>query len=332
MSISADPLSPWFVAAEDLGEFVGIRFGRVAPGEKEPEWIYHKHINVDGIGGFAQIFRDRGVTLKELPQIKYPLAPSSLAILQSLPKFIRPKKRLKWTKLDGEPKPTVNTEPPTAVAWHVFDENETTLIRRLCRKGGVTVNSFLVKHITKAIRPFLEDQSAVVPWMLPVNVRGKVDLGRDTANHTSYVTVKVKSYETVADIHRNIYEALGKGEHWANWQSYQMCLPLSHGIKKYLLDSGNGMPEWYIGSFSNLGDWDAEKKINEPKCAGGWLFAPPVLRCQLIGSGCVTYQGKLGLVIQAHPELTTGPEAARKWMHNWVREIQIDLGSLQVRP
>lgn len=264
MSKTADPLSPWFVAAEELGEFVGIRFGRVAPGTTEPEWIYHKHINVDGIGGFAQILRDRGVNVTELPQIKYPSSPSSLAILQSLPKFVRPKKRLQWVKLDGQPKPAVNTEAPTTVAWHVFNESETTQIRRLCRKAGVTVNSFLVKHLTKAIRPFLADQSAVVPWMLPVNVRGKVDLGRDTANHTSYITVKVKSYETVTDIHRNIYKALGKGEHWANWQAYQLCLNLSHGMKKYLLDSGNAMPEWYIGSFSNLGDWDPEKKSPSP--------------------------------------------------------------------
>jgi len=161
---------------------VGIRFGRVAPGASEPEWIYHKHINVDGIGGFAQIFRDRGVELCDLPQIKYPSGPSSLAILQSLPKFVRPKKRLKWVKLDGEPKPSTNTDAPTTVAWHIFNEEETTRMRRVCRKSGVTVNSFLVKHLTKAIRPFLEDQAAVVPWMLPVNVRGKVDLGRDTAS------------------------------------------------------------------------------------------------------------------------------------------------------
>lgn len=328
----ADPLSPWFVAAEEQGEFVGIRYGRVPVGATEPEWIFMLHYEADGIGSMARIFRDRGVDLPHLPQIKHPSEPSSFSILQSLPKFLRPKKKVSWGELAGKPQPSTSTEPPPAVAWHVFDEAASVQIRRVCRRAGVTVNSFLVKHLTKAIRPYLADQSSVVPWMLPVNVRGKVDLGRDTANHTSYITVKVRSYETVADIHHNIYQALGKGEHWANWQSYVLCRPLSHGIKKYLLASGNAMPEWYMGSFSNLGDWDPEKKITQPDCQGAWLFAPPVLRCQHLGAGCITFQNQLGLTIQAHPELTNSAEDARNWMNNWVKEIEIDLASVMARP
>ena len=86
-------------------------------------------------------------------------------------------------------------------------------MRRVCRKAGVTINSFLLKNLTKAIRPFLEDQSSMVPWMIPVNLRGKITRDRDTANFSSYVGVKVQSYETVHDIHRSIYEALGRKEH-----------------------------------------------------------------------------------------------------------------------
>src|ERR1043166_6543225 len=30
-TITTDPIAPWFIAAEELGEFIGIRFGRVPP-------------------------------------------------------------------------------------------------------------------------------------------------------------------------------------------------------------------------------------------------------------------------------------------------------------
>ncbi len=52
--------------------------------------------------------------------------------------------------------------------------------------------------------------------MIPVNLRGKVVRSRDTANFSSYVGVKVRSYETVPEVHRSIYAALASGEHWAN--------------------------------------------------------------------------------------------------------------------
>ena len=92
------------------------------------------------------------------------------------------------------------------------------------------------------------------------------------------------------------------------------------------------MSQWNLGSFSNLGDWDSEKRLTQPEFAGGWLFAPPVLRCQLIGAGCVTFQNCMSLTIQAHPELTTNPEVTRAWMHNWVKEIDIDVASVLAEP
>ena len=210
----------------------------------------------------------------------------------------------------------------------MFDEATTTQVRRACRKVRVTVNSFLLKHLTKAIRPSLQDQSSVVPWMMPVNLRGKIFRGRDTTNYSSCVSVHVASYETVVDIHRNIYNALGAGEHWANWYAYQSARILTPGMRRHLVATGKAMPEWHIGGYSNLGDWDSEKKITQSDCQGGWLFCPPVMRFQLIGVGCVTYQNRLALVIQTHPELTTNSEVPRAWLQNWVKEIEMDLSSL----
>jgi hypothetical protein len=323
-----DLIRPWFLSAEELGEYIGIRFGRIAPGATEPEWIFFRHSETDGIGGFAEILRSRGAQLERLPQIKHPSAPSALAAAKLLPKFMKPKQRVKWRRLPGETARSDSKLAPPAVAWHVFDESTTIRVRRLCRRAGVTVNSFLVKHLTKAIRPFLEDESSTVPWMIPVNLRGKVNLGRDADNHSSYVGIKVRSYETVGDVHRNIYAALGNGEHWANWQVYKLSRITSNGIRKFLIARELAMSQWNLGGFSNLGDWDPECKITQPECLGNWFFCPPVLRCQLVGAGCMTFQNRLTLMIQIHPELTVSSEVPAAWIQNWVREIEIDLGDL----
>jgi hypothetical protein len=324
-----DPIRSWFEAAQDLGEYIGIRFGRVPSGTDEPEWIYLPHTEFDGIGGFTEILRQRGAELPRLPQIKHPSTPSGFSLVRALPKYFKPRKHVKWAPMaKGGKKIDAALEPPPAVAWHVFDEISTNQIRRVCRKCGVTVNSFLLKHLTKAIRPFLEDQSSVVPWMIPVNLRGKVVRSRDTENYTSYVGVKVRSYERVYDIHRNIYAALGRGEHWANWYGYQSGRFLTAGMKRYLVSTDKCMSQWNLGGFSNLGDWDSEKKFGQGECEGGWLFCPPVLRCQLVGAGCVTFQNRLSLTIQAHPDLTTNPAIPQEWIYNWIKEIEMDLSSV----
>jgi hypothetical protein len=321
---TTDAIKSWFVTGQEAGEYIGIRFGHLAPDATEPEWIFLPHTDFDGIGGFAEILRRRGASLDRLPQIRYPVAPSVSPLLRSLPKYLKPRRRLNWAVKGETPRKTLK-EPPSAVAWHIFDEHDTTQMRRACRKVGVTVNSFLLKHLTKAVRPYLEDQSSAVPWMIPVNLRGKVSTGEDTGNHSSYIGIKVQSYETVNDIHRNIYTTLGKGEHWANWYGYQLGRFMSAGMRRYLVDNDLAMPQLYLGGFSNLGDWDPHKEITQEKCLGGWLFSPPVLRCQLLGAGCVTFQNRLSLVIQVHPDLATGSELPRAWMQNWVKEIGLDL-------
>lgn len=328
----SDPMKAWFAAAEDTGEYIGIRFGRIPPGAHQPEWTFLRHADYDGIGAFAVILRRGGASLSRLAQIKHPSNPSWLPFIKSLPKLLKPRHPLKWRPMGGETSTTINTRPPSAVAWHIFDEPTTIQVRRACRKGGVTVNSFLLKHLTKAIRPYLEDESSMVPWMILVNLRGKIVRESDTTNYASVVGVKVCSYETVRDIHQKIYNSLARGEHWANWYGYKVGCLIGHEMKKRLITTGQCMPEWYLGSFSNLGDWDPEKKITQTDCEGGWLFCPPVLRCQSVGAGCVTFQNRLSLMIQTHPELTTNSAVPQAWVQNWVKEIELDLSSVLSDP
>ncbi len=147
-----DAISSWFIAGEQLGEYIGIRFGRLAPGAVDPEWMFLRHTDFDGIGGLAEILRRRGAEVDRLPQIKYPLAPSRRFLLRALPKYLSRKHRLEWRSLERGPAQNNHSQPPSAVAWHIFAESATTQVRRVSRKGGVTANSFLLKHLIKVIK------------------------------------------------------------------------------------------------------------------------------------------------------------------------------------
>jgi hypothetical protein len=111
----------------------------------------------------------------------------------------------------------------------------------------------------------------------------------------------------------------------AAWKGFTATRLTTPEIKMRMIETSRATSQWSVGAFSNLGVWDPEKQITAPECMGDWLFAPPVLRFQMIGAGCVTYRGRLALTLQIHPELTTSPQVANEWLRAWVREIEFGL-------
>src|SRR5580698_9971106 len=103
MAEKNDPIKPWFDAMEELGEYIGIRFGRIAPDAETPEWTFLRHTDVDGIGGMAQLLRQRGADVPRLAQIKYPSDPSWSWFLKMLPTYMKPRHRLKWRPVEQGP-------------------------------------------------------------------------------------------------------------------------------------------------------------------------------------------------------------------------------------
>ena len=324
-SIKADPVGQWFEALESLGEFVGIRFGHIRREGGEVEWHFLPHTRYDGIGGFAHLLRERGAEIGGLPQITHPGKLSWWHFCRFLPKMLAPRRYLKWRDLVQCGEASVSAEPPSAVAYEVFDEERTARIRRASRAAGVTVNSFLMKYLDRSIRPALDDPSSAIPWMVPVNLRGHVNKADDTGNHSSYVGIRIYASQSAKDIHRLIYDAIRRNEHLGAWKGFAASRCTGIRLKQRIIRANRATSQWSVGGFSNLGEWDAQKRITQPGCAGDWLFAPPVLRFQAIGAGCVTFQGRLTLTLQIHPGLTTSPEIASEWMRSWVREIKLGL-------
>lgn len=310
-----------------MGEYIGIRYGKLDPDTDKVEWFYKPHSQYDGIGGFGDLLRNQGAQVKKLPELSYPLSRHWLDLPRALPQLAAPPRVLTWreeiTRERNSSEPLQGA--PSAVAWYVFGDNETSQIVSRCREMKVTVNSFLLKHLSEAVRSGLNHPDNPIPWMIPVNLRGVVTQHRDTGNHSSYVAVNVEPESSVQETHQSIYEKLGRGEHWANWKAYGLTRKLPTKIKKSLVDSNRAMIQWNVGSFSNLGVWDSEQLMADASGATPWLFAPPVLKCQMIGAGCLTFGGRLSLMLQTHPSLTTSDKVVSEWVNSWVKQIELDM-------
>ena len=53
-----------------------------------------------------------------------------------------------------------------------------------------------------------------------------------------------------------------------------------------------------------------------------WMVAATVLRCQTVGAGLMTWQGRLSLTLQAHPDLTTAQEVPDRWLAAWLDSVR----------
>lgn len=307
----------WFLAVEALGECLGIRYGRLPEGAEEVEWLFVSHIECDGIGGFARLLRERGADPGVLPETNHP----DRRLIRPFWNFLRRERpeRKQARLAEGVEAKEAHGGGSNVVAWRLFSEDETERIRQRCRREGVTVNSLLLKGLDLAVRPDIREPDEAIIWMIPVNLRGDVRHADDTENHVSSVEVHVSPDDTAEEIHRGIRERLERGEHRLNHLILCMGKHLSHKQKLKCVKKDFEQTEGNIGAFSNLGVWDAEKAL---ETRDAWFFCPPVCGGQLLGAGCVTFQGRLSLMIQGNVRLSNRPEVVEGWMERWVGSLR----------
>ncbi len=295
---------------------MGIRYGRVPKGSEEVEWHFVSHCECDGIGGFAQLLRERGADLRELPQTKN----SCRSLIVPLWRLWRASfenhecaDRSDWLQQGAQ-----QTGASGAVAWHIFTEAETMDILAECRRNHVTVNSLLLKHLDQAIRPEILRPHMDIPWMIPVNMRGDITHVDDTENHVSCIEARIAPEDSAGSIQKQILLRLQRGEHRANHLLLGLGKVLSHRAKVKFLIRDRAKPAGNIGAFSNLGVWDADKILETDDA---WLFCPPVVKGQLLAAGCVTFRNRLSITVDLHPGQSS-PELTGKLIRRWVNGIR----------
>ena len=306
----------WFEILEEMGEYVGMRFGLRDPEANEPAWQFSSHANHDGLGWFATLLRrERGDSSVDIPRMNDTTKPSRLARVRALLHLLarKPEQAAMWNTWNADwQAPAGGRKAGKAVATYAFDADRTRQLAAFAATKGASLNSLLLAALGRASGPQLGGGRAL--WMVPVNMRGPVNLERETANHTSYLQIATAGEATAQDVHQQIKTKLADNEHWGGWLFTNCGRLVGLAGMKYLfnreLGRTGGRP--WVGAFSNLGAWD--------NC-GQWFACPPVAKTCPLGIGIVTCDGCLSLTMEAHPSIARDAAWTRALMDRWILEL-----------
>lgn len=309
MNAKYDPAGQWYHALTKLGEDVGIGFG-IQKNNEELVWTFLPHSKYDGIGGLCHLLGTFGLTNLELPKLKNKKKPSNVKQLVNMIKF------LKKLKLPGPQwqnfifKQIISS--PTLPSHFAFSEHESLLLSKAASKHGVSINSLLITSLNNCIHEYLINKHCDRMWMVPVNLRGAIQLSNDTDNHYSYLALKMTSSESAQATHKKIKSLLYEEEHWGSWA----VINLSHLLgPKYIfkiMARKMAREESWLGSFSNLGEWNITEL-----CDQKIYFCPPVTKTCPLSAGAINWNKSIHLCMRLHPAFKNAQSLSNEILQKW---------------
>lgn len=314
-----------FEIDDELGEFPYIAYGKLDKSSDKRIWYYLPHSRYDGIGGLVYLLQQHGYTIDNLPEIQENTHPSILTkFLLFLRQFRADRLQLvidpiKWKQYDAS---KALQGAMSSICWYIFDKKETESIILAAKSNQITVNTFLLWTLNEATKQTLLQSSTkenAATWLMPVNMRGLIDLGDPYANHSISVRVEIAADNSVKKLHDNINEIIRiKKNYWAYWWRVQLMKFIGvNGMKRLMIK--NQLPIRNIfGAFSNLGIWPPIKENTKEE---DWLFSPPAFSTYPITAGCMTWYGKLSLTLQIHPVIAN-KEITQGCLDEWIRQIR----------
>lgn len=307
----------WFDLVEELqGEHVGMRGGLVAT-DGSVSWTFVPHARFDGLGGFVDLLR-RTTSAAHIPvPVRRAQRPSVWQRMSALVKLATETPRVagRWSAQDTswQPGAVRCREGSTEPVHHLFTVEATRALECTARRAGVPLNSLLLNALARASETEIADGPAI--WMMPVNMRGPVELPRDTANHTGYLQIDIAPGASPGDVQARIKERLRQREHWGSWLFLNLGriagIRGMRAVYKYEMRRHGYRP--FVGSFSNLGVWNG---------VGTWYVCPPVTINAPVAAGAIVCDGRLSLTLEAHVSMVGGAIWSQSLLDRWLATLE----------
>lgn len=304
-----DSIKTWFKVLEEKGEYSHFSGLEVKPDGKILEYDFF-HGDIDGIGGFLSLVKDRGETelvIPQLPERKDPpawvYAMNFLRYLLRIP-FYSPGWKIseKWRK---------NSEKPTARAWVQLSVEETNKLIANAKEAGVGRNAWLLYNLDLSVKPLLEKSFLPRWWLIPVNLRA--DFANHEGNISGFIDARMTDRTTPVSLHRALKKDLLRGGAYGGY----VGITLGRFIGPYLLKILvylNDYLQIRTGVFTNLGNWQTKAPSVKDSC---WFGFPPVIKTQPFGAMTGSMNGSQSLTVIFHPSLTRDPKVAEQCLDRW---------------
>jgi hypothetical protein len=312
--MKTDWVAAGFTAMRDCGDDISIVYAEVngTQARAEPHWFELPHDEFDGIAGLAHLLREQGLRPEALPVLKgdRPTLGRRLRGLLNVFPALKVRQQ-RWRKFDWARTSTFR-RVRDRVASRLFTEAQTKDIVAAARDAGVSVNTWLLFHLDRAVAAQLIPPAASRLWMIPVNLRGALPAVPENFLQMSFLPVDIARDPPAAALQAQINGLMERDCHWGSWIALHLGRLIGHaGIRRELRKRTAQQNGW-TGMFSNLGVW------NVPG-ARSWIFGPAISRAQPIGAGCLTMNGRMSLTVQLHEALSEDLQASHALLDAWTQ-------------
>ncbi|MCB0361159.1 MAG: hypothetical protein KDD35_00465 [Bdellovibrionales bacterium] len=312
----------WFEIAKSRGENHEVTFGRGIPNSKgqglvhQREYFNFSHIKMDGIAAINQTLSQLGHGSPKFPTLKVLNPPygirKAIAIIIALCR--QSGANVIW-KRENAFRPD---ECGTAAMG--FTRDQTARILEFVQKKQLSLDAILLAQLDSHARKLLKDPLQSGKWLFPVNMRGATAPPNIACNQVSFVSLVSRFDWHPEEIQAQIRKALQRGEHWGNWSVY--------AIGKFVgkrgmifLSKRSSLRNFWMGSFSNLGQWKTDQQYQSMSPEEIWFAAPPGSANYPIGFVHCQFNGKLSLCLKIHPQ----SGGSLDWAENCLEAIRQSL-------
>lgn len=309
-----DYVGQWFEIYRRHQEPADILF--VITKDEKSEWIAFPHEKADGAGALFTIAQQKNWQISA-SSANSVIAPISIfKYLKNIFLFLywsKPRRKNFWPF--GFKKTAQATTIQSAIH---FSANNLEKIKQAAIEKKVSLNTLLFYCLQKTIVEYFNLKTDQYSWWIPVNMRA--DLGLDPndpalkKNYVSNFTIDVGSQDSLFDLQRKISESLKQKKHWGTWWWQQLgkYLP-DRMIEKIALQQMQN--NYYVGAFSNLGEWTCSEKNRLS------FFVNPLLS-HPIGAGAIIWNGELNLSLRVYPTFPIIDEELENLIQTWKKNIQ----------
>jgi hypothetical protein len=310
-----EPAVAGFLAAEELGEVMLMRFGRVRDSGELVDWDYVPHVLLDGLGGFAHMLRlyeghEVGrVNGRETQPPPFGKKLTAIRDALAREKLSPHRPAVPWKHYDRSAIAGI----PKAVGWAMLSEEES---KKLAARHETSMNSRLLWALDRAASALLSGPHPPRLWLMPVNMRGASKAADRMTNPVCAIPVEFPEGSTARDVHAEVKEKFARGAHWGTWYLGLLRNAFGAAAMRKAIHAYYARPRHaWMGTFSNLGDWSAAGK----KPNYFYIGVPPVTITNPLTAAVMGWGGRLTLSVQAHVAIASDPAQAMALAAEWKR-------------
>jgi hypothetical protein len=311
-AVAKDWFGEWFRVLEEAGEKLDLICGQLDEETKTVDWLRMAHRDFDGVGAIMEMIERGGGTIA-LPKRR----------LKPVPLFERARIFFRYSRSRPVLAPMVRlktNEPnhPAGVAWVVLSREDTERVKARFAAEKVRETAYLVHCLHQSACELALVTNETPAWLVPVNLRGLVELDRPKGNHASFVTLSLPRDAPVIEAERQLLGQLRDKAHLGAWVAVNMGAVFGQKrFRKRTLEMFDNPFAW-SGTFSNLGAWPGEQATLSDRLQRPAFGCPPVWRKVPLSVGCITWNGRMTFGFSVHAWLDGDPHIARKLAERFI--------------